>query len=143
MKRKRTIYEGIIVLGLMILVTAHFMGLCVNGLCSDEWLIKNLMLGTAFEAFLFFYLHKFLKGGALVLYHETNNPELLIKYYKKIRGYSIIVGIYSVILWIQPRAIDEAFINGTILTSSILVFFALSVFVTTSLSINRINNRRS
>ena len=107
MKREKTIYEGPMVLGIIILVTAHFMGLCLNGLCSDDWLIRNLILGTAVEFFMFIYLHKQINEGAKTLYRETRNLGLIVNYYQKIRGYAFIGFFYVITFCMFPNTRKE------------------------------------
>lgn len=143
MKREKTIYEGPMVLGIIILVTAHFMGLCLNGLCSDDWLIRNLILGTAVEFFMFIYLHKQINEGAKTLYRETRNLGLIVNYYQKIRGYAFIGFFYVITFCMFPNTRKDNTIMGTILVAVILLIFSASVILQTTNSINRIKNRRS
>ena len=142
MKTKKVIYEGLIVAGIAVLATAHFMGFCVNGLCTQEWLIRNLVLGTGIELFAFVYIHKHIKEGGLTLYHETGNLDVVINHYRKVRLCAII-GIFYVIIFVMfPNTRTLEAIKGTYLTAVVLLIFALSVMFSTTSDIARIKNRR-
>ena len=142
MERKKTIYEGTIFTVIVILVTAHFMGQCVNGLCSEDWLIKNLIMGVIIEILSFFYLQKFISDGGLTVFQQTKNIKKLLNYYKKIRLFSIAAALYATCLMIQPYVIIKNNLKGTYLEILIILFFSLSVFTSTTKDINRIKNRR-
>ena len=140
--KSKTIYEGSIVLGIIMLVTAHFMGLCINGLCSEDWLIKNLIFGMVVECFSFYYLTKFIKAGGVTLYQRTRNPNALIEYYMRIRGVSFSLLIYAIVILIRPILLNSDSKNGIFVISIIIGIFSLTIFTSATKNINRIRNRR-
>lgn len=142
MKEKKVIYEGLIVAGIAVLVIAHFMGYCVNGLCSDDWLPINLVLGTGLESFAFVYIHRHIKEGGLILYHETGKLDAAINHYRKVRMYAIFGIFYVAAFAMLPISRTPETIKGTYLTIIILLIFVISVLYSTTSDINRIKNRR-
>ena len=140
--KSKTIYEGSIVLGIIMLVAAHFMGLCINGLCSEDWLIKNLIFGMAVECFSFYYLTKFIKAGGVMLYQRTRNLNALIEYYMRIRGVSFSLLIYAIAILIRPISLNSDSKNEIFVISIIIGIFSLTIFTSATKNINRIRNRR-
>ena len=140
--KSKTIYEGSIVLGIIMLVAAHFMGLCINGLCSENWLIKNLIFGMVVECFSFYHLTKFIKAGGVTLYQRTRNLNALIEYYMRIRGVSFSLLIYAIAILIRPISLNSDSKNGIFVISIIIGIFSLTIFTSATKNINRIRNRR-
>jgi hypothetical protein len=143
MKREKTIYEGVVISAIIILVVAHFIGLCVNGLCTQDWLIKNLVLCAAIILFFFVYLHKQIRTGGLILYRETANLGMVVNYYQRIRTCSTIGVFYAIAYSFLPDCFKQEAIKGNVITILIILFVSLSVFFTTTADISRIKNRRS
>jgi hypothetical protein len=140
--RKKTIYEGIIVLGIGILLIAHYVGQCVNGLCAENWLIFNLVGGMAAVAIALYYILSFAKDGGLTVYRETKNIESVISYYKKIRLVGLFGFVYSVFMWFKSSINLDGEYKGGFVTFAIILIASVIIVVVLSSHINRITNRR-
>ena len=140
--RKKVIYEGIIVLGIGILLAAHYVGHCINGLCAQNWLAFNVVGGIAAVALAVYYILSFARDGGLTVYRETQNLKKVLYYYKRIRLLGVFGFAYSICIWLKSTIRFEEFCKGDFVTFAIILIASVIVVVVMSSHISRINNRR-
>ena len=140
--RKDVMNEGILILGLGFLLCAHFMGLCINGLCSPDWVTKNLLLSIAVELVLCYSLYHYIYDSAVAVFRETKSIDEVISVFIRVRMYAIFGVFYSFAIWAFPGNIVEETIKGTMLTSSNLLIISISVIILTSITISNLRKRK-
>jgi len=142
MNKVRENFSGFFLLSFMYLVAASFIYACLQGICDEDWLSKNLAIGYTAEAIIFVWSVRFLKNGASEIRKKSHGFKLVKKFFGRV-AYLMGLGIAfaSIILCLYY---DSDTMNGrcpdSILAYSLNIILPALVFlVWTVRGIVRIN----
>ena len=144
MGKVRGIYEGFIALSFMFFVAASFIAISLLGLCTADWLPRNLIIGGIAEVVLFIWGIKFLKEGTIEIYNETNSPRLVKELYIRVLYLMLFSILFSLILIIFPYGIlssDGERSNGILFYTLNIAVPALFFLIWMSIGIRKINKQ--
>ena len=129
MNSVRGIYSGFLALSFMFFVAASFVCICNLGYCTEDWLVKNLVIGYVAEAILFAWGISFIRKGSLEVLKETRSLKAVKELYNRVLFLSAFGMIFSLILLIFPYGmLNQKYTQTDSQTDPILIY-ALNIFV--------------
>lgn len=97
MKKIGPILDGVIAIWFLLVVASTFLGMCLSGLCSPDWLKTNVVLGSVAEILFFVWLVRHIQRGASYLVRETKSLLVVRAFYLRVVFLSMIVVLFGVI----------------------------------------------
>lgn len=142
MKTREVTKERLLILGILILVTAYFMGLCVNGICTSDWTIWNIAIALSLQVSSIVYMYDYLRDRAKELLENGYNVNRAINMYVRTRKCAVFGIFCSLALWAIPTNSDIQNFNGTVLTTLDLFTISLIVTIYTTSVIKYLNKEK-
>ena len=140
MQKVRGIYQGFFALSFMFFIAATFICISLLGLCTEDWLPRNLVIASIAEVIIFIWGIVFLKKGASEVLEESHSVKLVKDLYVRI-SYLMGFGIsYAIIIltFHHPNPIDNS-LNPILIYSLNIIVPALFFLVWALIVISRIN----
>ena len=143
MDKAKVVYDGVSLLGFFFFVVATFLCMCLSGICTEDWLTRNIIFSIIAEVILFIWIILRICKGRSEIIAETNNFNMVKDMYKSILILSGF-GILFACMWFIIEAALFEFKDA----SDPLIIYAFNVlgfssffFIWMSISIYRINRK--
>lgn len=99
MKKVNAIFEGVIFLWVWLIVAMTFLSMCLSGMCSPDWLFRNVVISSIAEIIFFVWIVVNIQKGTLDVLRETKNFLLVKALCKKVLYLSVVVALYGLVMF--------------------------------------------
>ncbi len=89
MDKVRIVFEGVVVIGLLLFVDITALSLCLKGICEENWVATNVTICSIIEVILCIWIYNHIRKGAIEILRKTRNLELLKELYTKVKYYTL------------------------------------------------------
>jgi len=144
MNKVRGIYQGVFFLSFVFFIAASFICISLLGYCTEDWLLRNLLIGGVAELVSFFWGINSIKKGGYELLRETHSLKVEKELYMMILFLMGFGMIFSLIILVFPYG---AFSSREDHLDPILIYVlnifvpAAIIFVWMGIKISRINKK--
>ena len=97
MKKVEAIFEGTLFLWFWLIVAMTILSMCLSGMCSPDWVIRDVVISSIAEIILFVLIVVNIQKGTSEVLRETKNFLIVKALCKKVLYLSVIVTSYALV----------------------------------------------
>ena len=141
MVKIREQYEIAYVIGMLLLFVISFLWMCVDGICTPEWLLPNIILSCIFEVLLCYIMVRHIRRTVMKLKNSRVKD-----FYERILVLSLLGISFGAVWLLNACSVFKSGFSGSISGfgfSCNIIVIALIFFVWMIIEIYRVNKRRN
>ena len=103
MDKVRIVFEGVVIIGLLLFVDITALSLCLDGICTEDWVATKVTICSVIEVVLCIWMYNHIRKGSSEILRKTRDLELLKSLYIKIKYYALFGIVFG--LWHLCKAL--------------------------------------
>jgi hypothetical protein len=144
MNKVRGIYQGVFFLSFVFFIAASFICISLLGYCTEDWLLRNLLIGGVAELVSFFWGINSIKKGGYELLRETHSLKVEKELYMRILFLMGFGMMFSLIILVFPYggfSSQEGHLDPILIYALNIFVPAAMIFVWMGIKVSRINRK--
>ena len=145
MDKVRTVFEGVVIIGLLLFVDITALYQFLKGLCNSNWIASNVIVCLIIEMVLCVWIFNHIRRGSVEILRETRDLEMLKALYLRIKYYTflgIFFGLWQLCKGLGIFAIPENNAGWQVMYACNILGVSLFFFLWMHFSIKEIKRRQ-